>query len=276
MLRDEKLSPIFANDFHVHTSYSPCAKIKSEATPLEMVGKSEELGMKTIGFSDHFVQYPPYPTPKWKDCNVKMIESLQNDVVKIHTQVQILIGVEADVVAKDKLSIDKRFAKELDYVIVSASHFHLPGIEKPKSTNILDIAQHYVNRLKIALCFDFVSIIAHPFKTPYNPLGSPLDYLNKIPLGQLYDIAKISKQKKIAMEINAILGIDKDYLTAISDFIAVCKEVGVKFTYGSDAHNKTALVPSSGIEKAINALNLKPSDFLKTNELIQNHKSAFD
>jgi histidinol phosphatase-like PHP family hydrolase len=204
-----------------------------------------------------------------------MIESLQNDIAKINSPVQILIGVEADVVAKDKLSIDKSFANELDYVIVSASHFHLPGIEKPESTNMLDIAQHYVNKLKIALSFDFVSIIAHPFKTPYNPLGSPLDYLNKIPVDQLYEIAAISKQKKIAMEINAILGTDQEYLTAISKFIAVCKEVGVKFTYGSDAHNKTALMPSRGIEKAINALNLKPSDFLCTDELIHNHRSAF-
>jgi len=275
MVKDEELSSIFTNDFHVHTSYSPCAKIKAESTPLQMIRQSENLGIKTLGFTDHFAQFPPYPTPKWIDCGVEMIESLRNDIAKIDTPVQILIGVEADVIDKDKLSIDKKFAKELDYVVISASHFHLPGIKKPKSKTANEVAQHYVNMLKFALSFDFVSIIAHPFKTPNNALGSPMEYIKNIPMHEFYEIATIAKQQKIAMEINAHLGVDQEYLEAIKEFIAVCKEVGVKFTYGSDAHNKKGLIPTKGILNALNKLNLTPTDFLKTDELIQNHKSAF-
>jgi histidinol phosphatase-like PHP family hydrolase len=271
----EEFQNIFYHDFHVHTAYSPCARDKSQATPLVMIKEAERLGIKTVGFSDHFAQFPPYPLPKWENSGKEMIASLRKDLQRINTPIQILIGVESDLLEEGKLSINKEYAAGLDYVIISASHFHLPGIKKPSSTKIISIAQHYVNMLKAALEFDFISIIAHPFKTPKNALGSPMEYIEQIPQREYYEIAEKALKQGIAMEINGQLGLDQEYLAAIKPFVSVCKEVGVKFSYGSDAHHKKNLKPTTGIIQFIKSQNLSCEYFLTPNESIKIHQESY-
>jgi len=272
MVVNEGIQYIFNHDFHVHTAYSPCARDKSQATPLGMIKEAERLSIKTIGLSDHFAQFPPYPLPKWENSGKEMVESLRQDIQRISTPIQILIGVESDLLEEGKLSITKAYAANLDYVIISASHFHLPGIKKPTSTKGVSIAEHYVNMLKAALEFDFISIIAHPFKTPKNAWGSPMEYMKYVPTRELYEIADKAKQQKIAMEINGHLGQDQEYFESIKSFISICKEVGTRFSYGSDAHHKNDLHPSPEIIRTIKELNLEYEDFLTTDELIDNHR----
>lgn len=204
-----------------------------------------------------------------------MIASLRRDLQKIDTSIQILIGVESDLVDEGKLTINKEYAADLDYVIISASHFHLPGIKKPSSTKIVSIARHYVNMLKAALAYDFISIIAHPFKTPKNALGSPMEYMKHIPQKEYYEIAEKAVKQGIAMEINGQLGLDQEYLQAIKPFVFVCKEVGVKFSYGSDAHHKMNLGPTNGIIQFIKSQNLTYKDFLSPDELINIHQESY-
>lgn len=271
---DNEIQNIFYHDFHVHTAYSPCARDKSQATPLGMIREAERLSIKTVGFSDHFAQFPPYPLPKWENSGKEMIVSLRDDLQKIVTPIQILIGVESDLLEEGKLTIDKEYAADLDYVIISASHFHLPGIKKPSTTRKVSIAGHYVNMLKAALAYDFISIIAHPFKTPKNALGSPMEYMQHIPQKEYYEIAEKALKQGIAMEINGQLGLDQEYLQATKPFFSVCKEVGVKFSYGSDAHHKKHLEPTTGIIQFIKSQNLSYEDFLSPGELIKIHQGS--
>jgi len=264
----KKVNEIFKNDFHVHTYYSVCAREKSKATPFCMLERAQNLGMETVGFTDHFAQHSPYATPKWADCGTEMIAALRRDVEDIHIPVRVLIGCEADVINGNTLSIERDYARELDYVMVSASHFHLPGIKQPESRKASAVARHYVAMLQTALAFDFVSVIAHPFLTPFNALGPIEEYMSKIPDEALYAISRKAKQQRIAMEINAQLGRDSEYLHATERFFGICKEVGVRFTYGSDAHHVKNLGPYPGIKQAIRYLALQPKDFLTTEELL--------
>ena len=275
MVLNMEIQNIFYHDFHVHTAYSPCARDKSQATPLQMIREAERLGIKTVGFCDHFAQFPPYPLPKWEKSGKEMIASLREDLKKIGTPIQILIGVESDLIEPGKLTITKDYAENLNYVIISASHFHLPGIKKPPSTKIVSIARHYVYMLKAALEYDFISIIAHPFKTPKNALGSPMEYMQHIPQSEYYEIAEKAIKQGIAMEINGQLGLDHEYLQAIKPFVSVCKEVGVKFSYGSDAHHKMNLGPTNGIIQFIKSQILTYEDFLSPGELIKIHQESF-
>ncbi len=262
------MNPIFKNDFHVHTHHSVCAKEKSKAHPSCLLKRAQRLGMETVGFTDHFAQHPPLATPKWAHCGIEMIAALREEVAEIDSPVRVLIGCEADLLDEHTLSIERDYARELDYVVVSASHFHLPGIKQPQSALTVAVAEHYITMLKSALSFDFISIIAHPFKTPFNVLGSIDGYMSKISDEALYDIARKAKQQRIAMEINALLGRDTEYLLAIKRFFGICKDVGVRFTYGSDAHHVKNLGPYPGIKKAIQYLALKPQDFLTTDQLL--------
>jgi len=265
----DRLPHIFLNDFHVHTCYSICAIDKLNAQPRRIINYAQKLGMKSIGFTDHFAQYPPFATEKWKNCGPDIIYSLRNDISNITTQLDVLIGCEADVINGEIISIDHSFAQELDYIIISASHFHLPGVYKPKSTSATSIANHYVDALLFALSFDFVSIIAHPFLTPWHVFGTPSEYLSKISDKEFESIAFMAEKQQIAIEINAHLSRDPDYLYSITRFINICKELGVRFSYGSDAHIYYDIGFHPGMDQVICSLDLEPKDFLMPSDLLR-------
>lgn len=267
--KGDRMDRTLISDFHVHTHYSVCARDKQNSHPLRILNHAQDIGMETIGFTDHVAQYPPYATPKWKNCNIEIINSLRRDIERIFTAVQVLVGCEADVIDKNMLSIDQNFAKELDYVMVSASHFHLPGIKQPKSTRVSTVANFYVDSLLIALQFDFVSIIGHPFKTPFNALGPMEGYMSHISDKELKKIAETAKQRCIAMEISAWLARDPEYLHTIKRFINICQDTGVRFSFGSDAHHQKDIGLSAGMEQTITVLGLEPNDFLTADELIR-------
>lgn len=262
------MNAVFAHDFHVHTHYSVCARDKENARPLRMLQRAQSLGIQTVGFTDHFAQHPPYATPKWKDCGSEIINGLRQEIEDISTPVRVLIGCEADLIDPQTLSMDREYARGLDYVVLSASHFHLPGIQQPESLDVAAVARHYTDALRAALAFDFVSIIAHPFKTPFNALGSMDGYMAKISDETLYEIADKARRARVAMEINAHLGRDQEYLRTIKRFIRICLEVGVRMTYGSDAHHLKDLGPYPGIEQAMKSLELVPEHFLTPDELL--------
>ena len=71
------------------------------------------------------------------------------------------------------------------------------------------------------------------------------------------------------MEVNSYLGRGPEYLKAMKRFFDICKEAGVRFTYGSDAHHMKDLGPFPGIEEAIDFLGLSPDDFLGRDEFLE-------
>ncbi len=261
------MTKICKNDFHVHSHYSPCAD-KDNSYPNQILKYAEKTFMKTIGFTDHFAEYPPYATPKWANSGPEIITALRKEIECLSSPVRVLIGCEADVIAGNTLSISPEYAKELDYVVVSASHFHLPGIPKPVSGNILSTALHFINTMQTALNFDFVSTIVHPFKTLGDILGPIEEYMSMIPDRELYLVAEMAYKQKIAMEINSILARDPAYLYSIKRFLQICREVGVRFTYGSDAHRYMDVGYCIGMEDVFNYLELDQKQFLKADELI--------
>jgi len=259
---------IFEHDFHVHTHHSVCATDKLNSHPSRMLERAHALGIKTIGFTDHFAQHAPYATPKWEGCGIEMIAALRDELRAVVTPVLVLIACEADVIDQNTLSIEPEFATSLDYVIVAASHFHLSGIAQPASGDPEAVAGHYLAMLNTALVSDIVSIIAHPFKTPFDALGAMDSYMPLISDEALEAIAVAARNRRIAMEINAHIGRDTEYMLSLKRFIEICKRVGVRFTYGGDAHHQKDLGRFSGIEQAITYLELDSKHFLTPNELM--------
>ena len=225
--------------------------------------------METIGFADHFAQGPPYATPLWEDRGPGIIDQLRKETAGISAEVEVLIGCEADMLEVKLCSIDATYAKTLDYVVMAASHFHLPGVQKPESDEPQAVAQHYLKFISAALDLEFVCILAHPFLTPFHTLGSPQTYMPLITDSQLYTIAERARERRVAMEVNSYLGQGAEYLEPMARFFDICKEVGVRFTYGSDAHHMKDLGPTRAIEQAIDFLGLSPDNFLNREEFLE-------
>ena len=261
------MDKILKNDFHVHSYHSPCAD-ESRSHPYQILEYAQKIGMETIGFADHFAQYPPYASPKWTNNGIEIVHTLKDEIKSLSTPVRVLIGCEADVIEGATLSLDTDGAQNFDFIIISASHFNLPGIPQPLSKDTLSVARHYVDTLQTALKFDFISTIAHPFKTPGDPLGPIGEYMSRIPDRELSLIAEMAYEKHIAMEINAILARDPAYLYHIKRFILICKEIGVRFTYGSDAHIYNNIGPFPGMQDAFRFLSLEKNNFLDADELM--------
>lgn len=262
------MKSIFENDFHVHTHHSPCAKDKFNSQPLRMLEHAESLGIKTIGFTDHFAQSPQEAIPVFKSCGPTIIDQLREELRGNRTSVRVLIGCEADQVTLNAMSINKEYAQQIDFVMVSASHFHLTGVQQPTSLEPRTVAEHYLAFLRKALEPEFVSVIAHPFYAPYNALGEPETYMAQIEDEELYEIAKLALRNKVAMEINGEMVAEAGYLRAMRPFYRICRQVGVRFTYGSDAHYLQKLGGSEAIMDVITSFGLGPDDFLSADELV--------
>jgi histidinol phosphatase-like PHP family hydrolase len=262
------MNPIFESDFHVHTHHSPCAKDKFNSHPLRILAHAERLGIKVIGFADHFAQRPEETIPFYESCGPWIIDQLREELEVNQTTVHTLVGCEADQVALDSLTIDAAYAAQLDFVVLSASHFHLPGVQQPPSLEPRVVAEFFLAFLRAAVHYEFVSIIAHPFFTPGNVLGKPKAYMSRIQDAELYEIAELALGNQVAMEVNGHLDRQPGYLHAIKRFFQICREVGVKLTFGSDAHRLQSLGSSAALEDAISFLELGPDDFLSAGELL--------
>lgn len=256
------------NDFHVHTYLSPCAKDKLNSQPLRIISRAETLGLNTIGFTDHFFQYPYQAPPAFGNNNWTIIERLRDDLSAIQTDVRVLVGCEADQVTLDTLSIDADLAQRLDFVIISASHFHLSTSQKPENLEPRTVAEHYMKYLRKSLEPNFASIIAHPFYTPGNTLGEPESYMAEIHEDELIEISELARDKRIAFEVNGHIDREPGYLLAVTRFFQISQKAGVKFTFGSDAHHMNDIGCSQLRLDAIKELGLKAENFLSADELL--------
>jgi histidinol phosphatase-like PHP family hydrolase len=157
-----------------------------------MLAYAEKIGIKTVGFTDHFYQYPYQATPVFSNCGPAIVDQLRLELKENQTNVRVLIGCEADQVRLDMLSIDADYARQLDFVMVAASHFHLSNTQHPDNLEPRTVAEHYLGFLRKALESDFVNIIAHPFYTPGHTLGEPERYMAEMRDAELYEIAEKS------------------------------------------------------------------------------------
>jgi len=259
---------ILENDFHIHTYLSPCAKDKLNSQPSRIISRAKTLGIKTIGFTDHFYQYPFQAPPAFSNNNWSIIEQLRNDISAIQTDVRVLVGCEADQVTLDTLSIEPALAQRLDYVIISASHFHLSTSQKPENLEPRTVAEHYLKFIRKSLEANFGFIIAHPFYTPGNTLGKPESYMNEIQDNELFEISELARDKRIAFEVNGHIDREPGYLLAVTRFFQISQKAGVKFTFGSDAHHMNDIGCSQLRLDAIKRLGLKAENFLSADELL--------
>jgi len=200
-------------DFHCHTNWDG-----GEHSILEMALEAINLGYKYLGIADHTqsLKIENGLDEKRLVEQRKEIDSLNKSFKEKGINFTVLQGSEVDILKDGSLDIDDKTLNILDYVSVSI-HSNFKMGKKEMTERIIKAMKH-----------PMVKILNHP-------TGMILGKRDSYEL-DIEKILKSAKENNVALEMNSYRS-DLGYQTA-----RIAKEMGVKLTIGSDAHNKKELV----------------------------------
>ncbi|MCL6588657.1 MAG: PHP domain-containing protein [Firmicutes bacterium] len=214
-------------DLHIHTYHSPCGR--AEMTPADIVRKATERGITRLAITDHFYTF----------TDRSIFDKIRADVARAKAESNgsptVYFGCEAEIMAPGRTAAGPEIAEILDFVMAGATHFQNTGItDLPKAKDERSLGEYYLRMFEYAVSIPWVNVIAHPFYVvPGVCSVRILDYIQK---DDLIEALKIAKKNDVAMEISR-RALGQGQLEFSLWFYEICKEMGLKFTIGSDAHS---------------------------------------
>lgn len=246
------------HDFHIHTGLSLCAE--RTATASGYLETSKALGLKKIGFSDHFWDDPidsqtdRHLLPYFPDAfygpgkqNFEHVASIRPELDSLRGNgIEIFFGCEAEYDPfHHSIAVAPEHAEQFDFIIVPNSHTHMimpKDFYEPKRKHI-DYMFTAIEDIISCPLAKYITAIAHPFQAVCCPYGWKIlmDMITDDEFKRIFD--KVAN-KNIAVEINAssFMKLDPLHIEEHSSMrlFRNAKDVGCKFIFGSDAHRETS------------------------------------
>lgn len=235
------------SDLHIHTALSSCAK--PEATVAYYMDKARELGLKTLGFTDHLWDSAiPNANKFYIPQDFAHISKIKEELAAADkTGIdRVLFGAEGEYDPwRHGVALTPAVAEQLEVLLVPNSHTHMmmpkDYYEPPRrhAEFMLEAFYDIVNS-EIA---PYITAIPHPFAA----VACAKYYPGRVPMAALTDdeykaCFSAAAEKGIAMEINPIFfwGLDKDALDtdAYIRLFRIARDMGCLFTVGLDSHSK--------------------------------------
>jgi histidinol-phosphatase (PHP family) len=227
-------------DYHIHTHLCRHA----EGGPGEYADAAVKMGLREIGFADHFPLEVMGVTPKTQVTMVEEELELYFQMVKQCGQsgdISVKTGIELDYVPLKTAAISDRLKEyPFDYIIGSI-HFmddwdftHPYYAEEFETKNLEEINERYY-ALVIEACrsglFDIIGHIDVIKKFNYRPKTSFLKPFYE-------EVARVLKETGVCLEVNTS-GLDAPVNEIYPDveLLRLCVQKGVKVVLGSDAHS---------------------------------------
>lgn len=269
---------IITHDFHVHTALSLCAE--KDATVSGYIDKALELGIKKIGFSDHFwdekidcinhnYKVRANPDEYYTTQNFPYISRSVPEIDACRSKgVEILFGCEAEYDPfHHGVALTEETAEKLDFVIVPNSHTHMMMPEsfyEPHKKHI-DFMINAFDEILASPVSRYITALAHPFEAVCCPYGDEI-LMTEISDDQYKKCFDKAANKNIAIEINGYSYIGKNIEEAANmpktHMLRLAKQCGCRFLFGSDAHSHGgAHVTYATRETIVSVLDLKKEDF---------------
>lgn len=254
-------------DLHMHTYLSSCCKDKENQTPSNILALAEEMGVETIGFTDHVWSNPDLAPSSWyRSQDEGQISKLREDLSKISTSVHVLVGCEADMTGPGEFGITPELVQKLDFVLLSCSHFHMTeSVEQPKGDTPRDVAEHLLAFFISGVTSGLASSIAHPF-LPIGHLERLDSIIGAISDSELLDAFGAASEHGVAIEITRhFLPSEKNNSFSIDTpvrLLSLAKQAGCKFTLGTDAHCPSAQRMLPKLAPLIKAVGVTEEDLL--------------
>jgi histidinol phosphatase-like PHP family hydrolase/predicted phosphodiesterase len=231
--RHELALPISLNlyDNHMHTQMAYCSDNMTVKKSLEL---AKEFGLAGICITEHSGQLYFDKTRYWdKSClkqgmksanpdNSRMTEYLE--LKRTYENASTRFGLEVDCDFDGNLLLKPKDRKHFDF-IVGALH-HLPGLTKEREPGESD-KEDFLSLTKKMLEQD-IDVLAHPFRVFRRSGWSA-------PTELFRPTAQLLKTYGTAAEINFHTN------EPPVEFIRICLELDVKFSFASDAHNQAEI-----------------------------------
>ncbi|MGN0634894.1 MAG: PHP domain-containing protein [Acutalibacteraceae bacterium] len=222
------IDEIVRNNMHTHTFFSRCAR--PEMTLRAMIAEAEKAGLQTLAVTDH----------SDLDDNIDTYANtviLRTQLSGIDTPVRVLIGSELSAYGVGKYSETEEMCRSLDYRSYSHSHYHLDYWEQPEDRSARGYAKHMLAVLDALLDTDRADSIAHPFspeKMDFFNEAEKAAVLAALTDNELGDILAKGERAGCVWELHAPTFFG--FPTFSKRFFHIGKEVGVHFSFGTDAH----------------------------------------
>lgn len=214
-------------DTHLHTQLAYCSENMDVGMSIEL---AKEFGLAGMRFTEHSAQLyydrKPFGQAKWLEHGINNLDPAANRIeqyLELKRQYEddfALFSLEADC-AKDGRLVLKPEDSHHFTPVVGAIH-SLPGL----SMDLAPSTQSNETFLFLveSMCKQGISSLAHPMR-----IFRRCNW--DAPVELFEPTAKLLKQYGVAAEIN--------YHTNLPhvEFIKLCLDLGVKFTFASDSHN---------------------------------------
>lgn len=233
------------HDFHVHTHLSICAN--ETATVENYIAHAKRLGLKKIGFSDHFgAKDIPNARGFYRAHPYEHNAELKDTLASLNEpDIQFYFGCETEYhTPKRDIALTEEEAEKFDFIVVPNSHTHMI---MPKDyignyeKHVAFMIQAYEDILNSPLS-RYVTAMAHPFDICCHTYTSK-DLIPMISDDTFKRLFDQTAEKNIAFEINTSYTKNMTPADIANDchirMFSLAKECGCKFTFGSDAHDSS-------------------------------------
>ena len=211
--------------------------------PAAVIQAAAGLGIEHLAFTDHIHDY----------TDLSILDDVRKEISSIDAPMKVYLGCEADIIAVGKGLVTPELISKTDFVMASANHFADPTISQPVSSDMKDVARHFLEMFTYAVSLKDIDVIAHPFfvvPNSYDILAPSL-----LTEKELAPAIELAVKNNIAMEISR-RALSKKQTPFLLSFYRLCKEAGLKFSIGSDAHSLTDVGKTVRIKPLIDELGL--------------------
>lgn len=242
---------------HVHTKRSACAK--PEMTLPDLDAAASSAGLDYVGIADHI------------DIGEHNSRPLLNrrDIESGSWKTGLLVGCEATVLSPGRVAVKDDIARKLDYVMVSANHYHLDQVENPRERSPESYARHYLEMLDGVMDWGLADIVAHPFL--HTKLGrrgrvNPLDVMEHYDWDLVERVLERAGGECLSFEIKP------GYVDMVPDFmkqlVRIGRKHGVRFSLGTDAHRLVEIPFPDDFGEKLEGIGLGEADLIDPEDFL--------
>jgi histidinol phosphatase-like PHP family hydrolase len=241
------ITPLFEQcDLHVHTSLSPCAMRDMHIRSI--IDAADECGVRYLGLTDHIAE--PQDSAR--------VGITRRELESVKKPMEVFVGCEADIIDVGKQAVTREIRAEVDFVAVAANHFHARTVAQPEDESYDAVKRHFLAMLNYACSLEWVDVIVHPlnvFPGTFDPT-----FLELMTDDELAEPIELAVKNGIAFEISPRALLDRAQIYFRLRFLGLCKEAGLKFSIGSDAHRLDAVGQTRVLAPIIRELGLTDDD----------------
>lgn len=221
---------LMRHNMHIHTFRSSCAH--AEMIVPDIADRALAAGLEVIGLVDH--------VNIGSEREIAFLAEDRRDVERLAAPLTVLVGAEVTMLAPHRAAMTRQQAAGLDFVMIAANHYHLTDIvEQPRGESPHGLAEHALAMLEGAIETGMARIIAHPLLLGLTARLATEETLRHFTPARLARVLGKAGERGVAMELNPRLV--ERFRDFYAVFIPTCKEHGVRFALGSDAHTLDAI-----------------------------------